>query len=313
MIPKHAGNSMRRLLALISLLVLAACNEGGERAPAPFRLGFLPSERAADFSARADSLADFLSRHMGRPVEVTIPTAYEPLIESLRLGHLDAAFLDAAPAWMAHRRAGAEVMLAEVRADGRTHYYAEGFTLVGSDINSLADVVGKRTAHTSWTGSSGFIMPIGRMIEEGLITVEGNEFPDLQRAMQRSFASYTMAGGYSAAMQLLVRGQVDAVFGADDAPQRFLEPADQPRVRSFVRLGRVPSHALVAARGLGEAEREAFVEAMLALTRERPEIYRELYGVEGVVRADTEEHLGDFARALDALPALQAQILERRR
>jgi ABC-type phosphate/phosphonate transport system substrate-binding protein len=122
-----------------------------------------------------------------------------------------------------------------------------------------------------------------------------------------------MAGGYSAAMQLLVRGQVDAVFGADDAPPRFLEPADQPRVRSFVRLGRVPSHALVAARGLGEAEREAFVEAMLALTRERPEIYRELYGVEGVVRADTEEHLGDFARALDALPALQAQILERRR
>lgn len=307
---------MRRILAPALLLAIFGCDSGAgsrtERDPAPFRLGFLPSERAADFAARADTLADFLSRQLGRPVQVSIPTAYEPLIESLRLGHLDAAFLDAAPAWMAHRRAGAEMVLAEVRGDGRTHYWAEGFTLVGSDIESLADVVGKRTAHTSWTGSSGFVMPIGRMVQEGLIQVEGDEFPDLQRAMQRSFQSYTMAGGYKPAMELLARGQVDAVFGADDAPERFLDPADQARVRSFVRLGRVPSHALVVARHVDDATREAFTEAMLTLTRERPDIYRDLYGVEGVVRADTEGHLGDFASALDALPALQARILERR-
>jgi phosphonate transport system substrate-binding protein len=307
---------MQRFLALALLLVLSGCDTGArvapDRAVGPFRLGFLPSERAADFAARADTLAAFLEREMGRPVQVSIPSAYEPLIESLRLGHLDAAFLDAAPAWMAHRRAGAEVVLAEVRGDGRTFYWAEGFTLSGSGIESLADVVGKRTAHTSWTGSSGFVMPIGRMVEEGLITLEGDEFPDLQRAMQRSFRSYTMAGGYKAAMELLVRGHVDAVFGADDAPQRFLEPADQARVRSFVRLGRVPSHALVVARGTDPATRESFVEAMLTLTRDRPEVYRELYGVEGVVAASTQEHLADFARALDALPALQARVLERR-
>jgi phosphonate transport system substrate-binding protein len=303
-------------------LVLAACGserdgteagagEGAAAAAAetgPFRLGFLPSERGTEFSARADTLAAFLRERMGVEVEVLIPTAYEPLIESLRFGNLDAAFLDAAPAWIAHRRAGTEVVLAEVRASGDTHYWATGWTGADSDIDALEDLVGKRTAHTSWTGSSGFVLPVGTMVQQGLIRPEGNEFPQLQAAMQRTFASYAMTGGYKAAMEMLARGQVDAAFGADDAAERFLEPADRARVRPFARIGRVPSHVLVVRPQLSEARRAAFVEAMLALTEERPEVYRALYGVEGVVPATTAEHLGEFGRAVDALPGLHAQI-----
>lgn len=309
------------LVAAGALVMLAACGsnpetraEEGQAAAAaaesgPFRLGFLPAERAADFAAKADTLAAYLEREMGVRVEVLIPTAYEPLIEALRFGNLDAAFMDAAPAWIAHQRSGAEVVLAEVRSDGRTYYMGTGWTRVDSDVDELSDLVGKRVAHTSWTGSSGFVLPIGRMVEQGLIRPRGDEFPDLQQALQQTFASYTMAGGYKAAMELLVRGQVDAAFGADDAAERFLEPADRARVKPFVQLGRVPSHPLVVRRELSPERRQAFVDAMLKLTRERPDIYRELYGVEGVVATTTEEHLGDFGRAVQALPGLHAQFL----
>jgi phosphonate transport system substrate-binding protein len=302
------------VLAFGALLATSGCGNGtGEAGMEPFRLGFLPAERAADFSAKADTLAAFLSERMGTRVEVFIPTAYEPLIESLRFGNLDAAFLDAAPAWIAHRRTGAEVVLAEVRADGRTHYYATAFSRVDGDVGALEDLVGKRTAHTSWTGSSGFILPIGRMVEMGLIRPEGNEFPQLQAAMQRTFASYAMTGGYKGAMEMLARGQVDAAFGADDAAERFLEPADQARVKAFARLGPVPSHVLVVRQDIAGSRRQAFVDAMLALTRERPEVYRELYGVEGVVAASTQEHLAEFGAAVDALPGLHQQLFEKKR
>jgi phosphonate transport system substrate-binding protein len=302
------------VLAFGALLATSGCGNGtGEAGMEPFRLGFLPAERAADFSAKADTLAAFLSERMGTRVEVFIPTAYEPLIESLRFGNLDAAFLDAAPAWIAHRRTGAEVVLAEVRADGRTHYYATAFARVDGDVGALEDLVGKRTAHTSWTGSSGFILPIGRMVEMGLIRPEGNEFPQLQAAMQRTFASYAMTGGYKGAMEMLARGQVDAAFGADDAAERFLEPADQARVKAFARLGPVPSHVLVVRQDIAGSRRQAFVDAMLALTRERPEVYRELYGVEGVVAASTQEHLAEFGAAVDALPGLHQQLFEKKR
>jgi phosphonate transport system substrate-binding protein len=310
--------------AAAALLLLAACG-GSPEARArdadataiaesgSFRLGFLPSERAADFSAKAEALAAFLEQEMGTRVDVLIPTAYEPLIEALRFGNLDAAFMDAAPAWIAHQRAGAEVVLAEKRADGRTFYWGTGWVRSDSDVDELSDLVGKRVAHTSWTGSSGFVLPIGQMIEQGLIRPSGNGFPDLQQAMQRAFASYTMAGGYKAAMELLVRGQVDAAFGADDAAERFLEAQDQARVKPFARLGKVPSHPLVVRAGLSSARRQAFVDAMLKLTEERPDIYRELYGVEGVVPATTAEHLGDFGRAVQALPGLHSQFLARQR
>jgi phosphonate transport system substrate-binding protein len=313
--------SARLLPAL--LLALAACADApvSDRETAadpgaesgPFRLGFLPSERAAEFTAKADALADYLSTEMGVEVEVLIPTAYEPLIEALRFGNLDASFMDAAPAWIAHQRAGAEVVLAERRADGATFYWATGYTRADSDIDSLDDLLGKRLAHTSWTGSSGFVLPIGRMIQEGLVQPEGGEFTDLQRAMQRSFASYAMAGGYKAAMEMLARGQVDAAFGADDAVERFLEPADRSRVKPFVRLGRVPSHPVMVASHVSDARRQAFVDAMLKLTEERPDVYRDLYGVEGVVPATTQEHLGEFGEAVSNLPGLHAQFLGRER
>jgi phosphonate transport system substrate-binding protein len=309
------------ITALAVLAVLGACGESTPRGAAAdggvassvFRLGFLPAERAADFSAKADTLAAYLSAEMGVKVEVFIPTAYEPLIEALRFGNLEAAFMDAAPAWIAHQRAGAEAVLAEKRADGRTHYYGTGWTRVDSEIDSMDDLLGKRMAHTSWTGSSGFVLPIGKMVADGLIRPEGNEFPQLQRAMDRAFASYTMAGGYKTAMEMLARGQVDAAFGADDAAERFLSDADRDKVKPFVTLGRVPSHPIMTAQHLHPQTRDAFVQAMLKLSAERPEIYRELYGVEGVVATSTQEHLGDFGNAVAALPGLHSQFLARKR
>jgi phosphonate transport system substrate-binding protein len=305
----------RALLVVLSLLVLplAACGDADARGEDVFRLGFLPAERGEEFDARAERLGSALSERMGIRVQVFVPNAYEPLIEALRFGNLEAAFMDAAPAWIAHERAGVEVVLAEVRGDGRTHYYGTGFTRTDTDIEDLDDVLGQRVAHTSWTGSSGFVLPIGTMIERGLITPRGREFPDLQRAMQDAFASYTMAGGYKAAMEMLVRGQVDAAFGADDAAERFLDEGQQRQVRDFVRLGRVPSHPVVVASHVSDERRDAFVRAMLELSDEHPEIFRELYGVEGVVATSTEEHLGDFGPAVRALPGLHGQFLDRTR
>lgn len=321
-------NPLRSLALLGALAALTACSgtDAPEAATAsagdttataapetgPFRLGFLPAERAADFSAKADTLAAFLEREMGTEVEVVIPTAYEPLIEALRFGNLEAAFMDAAPAWIAHQRAGAEVVLAETRADGTTYYWGTGFVRADSDIDQLEDLAGKRTAHTSWTGSSGFVLPVGTMVAKGIIKPKGDDFPQLQKAMGETFQSYTMAGGYKAAMQMLARGEVDAAFGADDAPERFLDPADRGKVKEFVRLGRVPSHPVMVAKHLSPARREAFTNAMLKLSAERPDIYQELYGVSGVVATTTQEHLGDFGTAVAALPGLHQQFLAKK-
>jgi phosphonate transport system substrate-binding protein len=300
---------MGRSLAVFSFLLAAAC--GGDAGTRPLVLGFLPSQQADSVLPDAERLGAFLSERIGRPVEVIVPSAYEPLIEGLRFDRVQIAFLDGGPGWIAHKRTGAEVILAEVN-QGETFYWADAFTAKGSGITSLEDVVGKRVAFTSRTGSSGFLMPIGTMIAEGLVPVDGDGLDALETALQRSFARTIDAGGYQQALQALLDGRADVAFGAHDAPERFLTPGQQARIVAFHRFGRIPSHAVLVSSTLDPATVGLVRDAFMALNDSTNlPLLRAIYGVDGVRPATTGEHLGDFGRALEALPGMQRTLLDK--
>jgi phosphonate transport system substrate-binding protein len=302
-----------RTCTLAAALVAVACRGDTGADPDPFVLGFLPSQRATELVPRAEALGAFLSERMGREVEVVVPTAYEPLIEGLRFGHVHAAFLDGGPAWIAHERIGADVVLAEVNAAGATFYHAEAFARADAPISGPADIIGRRVAFTSRTGSSGFLMPIGSMIADSLLRPAGNTLADLEAALSAGFAATLDAGGYQQALDALLEGRVDVAFGADDAPDRFLTPEQRARIRSFHRFGRIPSHAVVVGPDLSPEAVERFRRAMLALNDSANlPLLQAIYGVAGLRAADTEQHLGDFGRALRALPGMEETLLSRR-
>jgi phosphonate transport system substrate-binding protein len=285
--------------------------EGAAANPDPVVLGFLPSQRANEIVPDARRLGEFLAERLGRRIEVLVPTAYEPLIEGFRFGHVHAAFLDGGPAWIAHRRTGAQVLLAEVK-EGRTHYYAEAFVRSDSPLSGLEEVVGARVAFTSRTGSSGFLMPIGTLIGEGVIRPAGPELTDLEAALRRTFASTIEAGGYRQALQALLEERVDVAFGAHDAPVRFLPAEQQERIRTLHRFGRIPSHAVVVSGQLSAELKAGLRDALLELNRpEHLPLLRAIYGVDGLVATDTETHLGDFGRAISALPGMERTLLAR--
>ncbi len=78
-------------------------------------------------------------------LKVVVPTSYEIIIEGMRFGHIDAAFMDTGPAWITHQRTGAEAVLAEL-VNGKVNYQATVWTLADNDsINSLEDTVGKKS------------------------------------------------------------------------------------------------------------------------------------------------------------------------
>lgn len=261
---------------------------------------------------KAERLGAFLSDRIGRQVRVVVPSTYEPLIEGFRFGHVHAAFLDGGPAWIAHRRAGANVILAEVK-DGGTFYWAEAFVRADAPLRRIEDVLGKRIAFTSRTGSSGFLMPIGSMIETGLIKPVGTELVDLENALSASFASTVEAGGYQQALTAVIEGRADVAFGAHDAPQRFLSDSERARIRTLHRFGRIPSHSILVAGNLHPGLAARVREALLELNQpEHIQILKDIYGVDGVRPAATEEHLGDFGRALTQLPGMERTLMARR-
>ena len=275
-------------------------------------IGFIPVEKADELTPKAQALENFLENEMGIDVEVVVPTSYETIIEGMRFGHIDAAFMDTGPAWITHQRTGAEVVLAEL-VKGKVNYQATVWTLADNDsINSLEDTVGKRVAFTSITGSSGFVRPMGTLVAEGHVTIEGDDIIALESALANSFESYTFAGGYKAALQLLLNENVDVAFGSDIAPQKYLELEDQVKLRPVTTIGPVPSHVFMVSADMSESTKDALVDALVELNYdENNSILTDLYGAEALVPTTTTMHIGEFGTYIDSLTGLDQLILDK--
>jgi phosphonate transport system substrate-binding protein len=275
-------------------------------------IGFIPVEKADELTSKAQALETFLENELGVDVEIVVPTNYETIIEGMRFGHIDAAFMDTGPAWITHQRTGAEAVMAELVA-GKVNYQATVWTLADNDsIHSLEDTVGKKVAFTSITGSSGFVRPMGTLVTDGYVTIEGDDIVALESALADNFESYTFAGGYKAALQLLLNGNVDVAFGSDIAPQKYLELEDQIKLRPVTTIGPVPSHVFMVSPDMSESTKNAIVDALIKLNYdENNRILTDLYGAEALVPTTTSMHIGEFGDYIDALTGLDQLILDK--
>ena len=276
-------------------------------------IGFIPIEKADELTPKAESLEKFLEQKIPDvDFKIVVPNNYETIIEGMKFGHIDAAFMDTGPGWIAHNRAGAEVVLAEV-VKGKVNYQATVWTKADNNsINSLEDTLGKKVAFTSITGSSGFVRPMGTLVTDGHINIEGDDIVALQAALVDSFQSYTFAGGYKAALQLLLNDHVDVAFGSDIAPKKYLDPVDQGKLKAVDTIGPVPSHVFVVSSEMSDGTKAALVNALVQLNyAENNEILRNIYGAEALLPTSTEMHIGDFGKFIDALVGLDQKILDK--
>ena len=275
-------------------------------------IGFIPVEKADELTPKAQALEQFLESELGVDVELVVPTNYETIIEGMRFGHIDAAFMDTGPAWITHQRTGAEAVLAEL-VKGKVNYQATVWTLAENDsLQSIEDTVGERVAFTSITGSSGFVRPMGTLVTEGHVAIEGDDIIALESALAKNFESYTFAGGYKAALNLLLEGHVDVAFGSDIAPAKYLELEDQQKLRPVTTIGPVPSHVFMVSQDMSESTKNALVDALIQLNYdEHNAILMDLYGAEALVPTTTSMHIGDFGTFIDALTGLDQLILDK--
>ncbi len=274
-------------------------------------IGFIPVEKADELTPKAQSLEQFLEKKLGVDVEIVIPTNYETIIEGMRFGHIDAAFMDTGPAWITHQRTGSEAVLAELVA-GKVNYQATVWARADDNsVQSIEDTVGKKVAFTSITGSSGFVRPMGTLVTDGIITIEGDDIVALEMALANNFESYTFAGGYKAALEMLINENVDVAFGSDIAAQKYLDPEDQVKIRPVTTIGPVPSHVFMVSPDMSESTKDALVNALIELNYdENNEILQNLYGAEALVPTTTTMHIGEFGTFIDALTGLDQKILD---
>ena len=303
--PQHLLHVLSRVALVLAVGATALLS--GDVAGAEQRtlvIAIQPTSTPEQLSAQATDLEQFLEAQLpGIDVQLKFPTSYAGVIESLRFGHAQAAFMSAWPAVLAHQHAGAEVVLAEVREvtvdDTKTEapsYYSYWIVRKDSLVANLRGLQGRKVAFPSQLSTSGYVAPLARLVELGLVSrKDGPADP------KQFFGEVVFAGGYAQAWEALKAGQVDVTVIAGDVPESLYRDV-LANTRILEKQGPIPSHAVVFSKDLQDPLRGQLVNALLQLNEPAHRGLMRKF-VSGIfVRfapATTEQHLGTLNRLLD--------------
>jgi phosphonate transport system substrate-binding protein len=277
-------------IVTIVLLMASTNTKLFAQAPKELTIAFLPQNDISTFLPDAEKLAADLSRRLGIPVKVYIPNDFAAVIEALRFNHVQVAFVPSWPGLMANRMTGARFILAEVR-NGKTYYYSCWYARTDAKINTLADLRGKKVAFSSPLSSSGYLFPVVKLVEEGLLK-------DGQADPKAFFREVFYSGGYEATLQAIAKGHVDAGGASEAAFELYLTPERRARVKIIARQGPIPTHGIVVHPSLSQEFVEMLKSTLLSYSSERDKaLLKKLYGADAFVPVNHEEHVSHLYRA----------------
>ena len=264
-----------------------------------------PTVASDEMLNKAKPLQQFLEKGLGgrTKVEIYVPSSYAAVVESLRFGHAHLAFMSAWPAQLAVRLGGAEVALAEVRQvlHGKEkvdapYYYSYWVVSTDSPHKDLQSLKGKSACFPSPISTSGFVAPIGRMVEMTLLQPgEGKEADP-----KAYFKEVLFGGGYGQCWQALKQGQVDTTVIAGDVPEKLYNEV-LGGTRIVEQQGPIPSHAVVLSKELKDPLRSRALQTITKLgAPEHRELMRAFISsiFVGFKPTNASEHLGSLQRYL---------------
>ena len=244
-------------------------------------------------------LADYLEETLGVDVELYSVDSEGAIIEALRFGHADIAFMDGGAAWIGWKEYDLAAMAADQKSDERTYYYAHAWVKADSEMaaahldddpstDPFALLEGKTSCHTGWLKSAGMLLPMGYLIGNGYADVVGDpdDVDSLRNSIYNFFsddASIPESGtpyyGYSGAVKCLSDGTGDVAFAKDSTVDSYcgndMEAdneewcLDRDQYVALPAFGKAPSHPLMYNPGMLDVQtRTAILNALMSLNYE---------------------------------------------
>ena len=264
-----------------------------------------PTVASDEMLSKAKPLQNFLEKSLGArsKVEIYVPTSYAAVVESLRFGHAQVAFMSAWPAQLAVLLGGAEVALAEIRQvlHGKEKvdapYYCSYWVVApDSPYKDLQSLKGKSACFPSPISTSGFVAPMGRMVELNLLSAADGKEAD----PKAFFKEVLFGGGYGQCWQALKQGQVDATVIAGDVPEKLYNEV-LGATRTIETQGPIPSHAVVLSKELKDPLRSRVIQSISKLSApEQRDLMKTFISslFVGFKPTNANEHLGSLQKYL---------------
>ena len=162
----------RRLFLAASGAALAApasINPVGAQMPSVVRLGLIPSEDSRAMLAASDQLLKAVETNLGIKVQGFVASDYNGVIEAMRSGHIDVAYLGPFSYVLGATIAPIEAFCtAETAKSGKTSYRSQIITLKSNGYTKIEDLKGKSFAFVDPSSTSGHLFPKAGLIKMGL-------------------------------------------------------------------------------------------------------------------------------------------------
>ncbi len=266
------------LLALLIVLgSIAGCigNDEDETELETLTIAFEVKDDYTNVDENPQKFADYLAEELNMNVELYPIDSEGAILESLRFGNADIAFMDGAAAWVGWQQYGLDALAADQKSDGRTYYNAHAVVLKDSEMavahldgddstDPFALLAGKTSCHTGWLKSAGMLLPMGYLISEGYAPVVGSE-DDIESLRSTIFSYFnedasipdsgTPYASYSGAVRCLSEGAGDVAFvkdstigsycGNEDAAENEDWCLDEEEYILLPSYGSAPSHPVM--------------------------------------------------------------------
>ena len=139
------------------------------RAQSVIRVGLIPSEDSRAMLASSQQLLDALEKNLGVKVQGFVAADYNGVIEAMRAGHVEVAYLGPFSYVLGTTVANIEAFAtAETSKSGRTFYHSQIITRNDSGIKDIKDLKGKTFAFVDPSSTSGHLFPKAGLIKLGI-------------------------------------------------------------------------------------------------------------------------------------------------
>lgn len=195
------GEEMRRKGILFSVILSVMFFVGVPYAWAtpndkPLVLAVHPFLPSLELLNRFTPLAEYLSKAVGRPVEVAVSNSFESHIEAVGNGRVDIAHMNPASYIKLVDRYGTHPILGCLEVDGRHTFYGVIFTTATSPIKTLSDLKGKRVAFVDRESTMGHVVPRYMLYKAGIKVEDFGGYDFLKN--HESVALSVLSGNFDA-------------------------------------------------------------------------------------------------------------------
>jgi phosphonate transport system substrate-binding protein len=272
--------------AVAVALLSVAC--GGTTAPAeaPIKqdlvMGFVPSQTSSIVQTNADILGKYLSEKTGYNITPRVLTSYAAVTEGMTSNNVDIGWVGPLDYVVAHQINGAEAVTKSVR-NGLPSYKAFIIVNVNSNINSIADLKGKKFAFGDSLSTSSNLWPRYVMKKAGIDPDNDLKGTSIANQTQISVS--------------VCQGTVDAGAIYDDARKNKGAETSCPGIMTKTKViattdPPIPGDPQMIRHNLNSAQKKKIKDAMIAMgsdTTIQPAL-KALYTIDSLVPAQDSDY-----------------------